>query len=848
MENVNQKTAPAESTQTAPAEGAAAAPVKKKEKLTWAERRRRWKQAKAEKRRREREYYRYAPWYVKAWHFWLRKTLIVLAVVAVCLAVFGPQMIGGMLTDYVMDARARTLTDKEREQIYVMSPRDEEGAARIDALPAVGEKETWAMYVYLVGADLEDDRENDLSYVTRMLTRDARDAAAAARTSNRLGMLSRFNDELKANGLELPAFYYNPQVPVPSDEEPDQDDKVATRDGCASTDIGEMTADVWSDNISVVIQAGGATHWTNQMINPNRTQRFLYKNGSFDEVSNLPLQKATDPETLAEFLRFCDKEYPADHRILVLWDHGAGAFGYAMDSIYGDSFSLKDVRKALTSVYGTEGGKAPFDIIGFDACLMSTLEVTHALSGFADYYCLSEESEPGDGWDYTPLLKTMSENPTMSPAKVAMTIADTYTDYYMGLNAKLNIDFVRALIGNDVTFSVIDAKKADELYGAYCELAEAQLRDAVKDIGVLSEIGRCGSKATRFGGAYYNVFGSVDLGNYVDYMIDSYPEACSKIKDLVGEAVLYHRENGSLSDATGIAVYLPTMINDINSLIYYLDYVYNISDDDSVKSLYYYKQAGCLNDELKEYVAGLTKVHPQVLDVQRLREFSKNKPELDSEGFRIPVDEKLQSMITDYRMEISRLSEEEQTLTYYGRDERVYLDGEGHLCSDFDGKWVSMGGVPLSVEIISSTPTSILYRSPVKYDGVQSWLEFSCDRDTEVFTITGIREMLDANDDLNYFVNAREIKTVEVGSSIIPLYDQSNLKTNSISKAEGERIRFSPRTQIKREALPDDYYLCTAVISDQRGDSYYSAVVSATMKNDKIENWAIDPRFIGRDY
>ena len=151
-------------------------------------------------------------------------------------------------------------------------------------------------------------------------------------------------------------------------------------------------------------------------------------------------------------------------------------------------------------------------------------------------------------------------------------------------------------------------------------------------------------------------------------------------------------------------------------------------------------------------------------------------------------------------------------------------------------------------EIISSTPASILYRSPVKYDGKQSWLEFSCDRDSEVFTITGVREMLDENDDLNYFVNARGVKTVEVGSSIVPLYDQANLKTNSITKVEGKKIRFGPRTQITRETLPDDYYLCTAVISDQRGDSYYSAVISATIKNDKITSWALDPRFIGRDY
>ena len=84
--------------------------------------------------------------------------------------------------------------------------------------------------------------------------------------------------------------------------------------------------------------------------------------------------------------------------MLVLWNHGGGPFGYGMDSIFGGMFSLKDIRTALSQVYRPNTSKPAFDIIGFDACLMSTLEVTNALDGFADYYCLSEESEPGDGW------------------------------------------------------------------------------------------------------------------------------------------------------------------------------------------------------------------------------------------------------------------------------------------------------------------------------------------------------------------------------------------------------------------------------------------------------------------
>ena len=66
-----------------------------------------------------------------------------------------------------------------------------------------------------------------------------------------------------------------------------------------------MTAGTWGDNISIVIQTGGATRWSNQMVNPNRTQRFLYRSGEFREVANLALKPPSEPETLADFLRFC---------------------------------------------------------------------------------------------------------------------------------------------------------------------------------------------------------------------------------------------------------------------------------------------------------------------------------------------------------------------------------------------------------------------------------------------------------------------------------------------------------------------------------------------------------------
>jgi len=156
----------------------------------------------------------------------------------------------------------------------------------------------------------------------------------------------------------------------------------------------------------------------------------------------------------------------------------------------------------------------------------------------------------------------------------------------------------------EVTFSVIDAAKASELYDAYVALCEKQLISAADDIGVLAEMSRCGSRATRYAEDYYDVYNTADLGNYAALLADSFPEESSRIRDLVGESVLYHRENGALNDSTGISVYLPTEVKDLYGLLYYLDYIYNVSDNDTITALYYYKQAGVILGQL-QHSAGI---------------------------------------------------------------------------------------------------------------------------------------------------------------------------------------------------------------------------------------------------
>jgi len=824
-----------------------AAPARK-ERLTRKEKRARWKAAKRAKKQEQREYYRYAPWPKKVWNLWLKKFLKVVMVLLLIVGVLAANMetifneiVVPILRTSIMEQRNKPLSEEQKKQIYELSPIDEEGAARIDALPKSKADETWTISVYIVGADLEDDTENDLSYVTTVMTRDAAQDAANESRMATMDRLNRYNTELADNGLELPKFFYYPDVPVASSTVVTQDVHVSERTGMASADISELTSGVWGDNIQIVIQTGGATHWTNDLINPNRTQRFLYKGGKFTEVADLPLQPASEPDTLAGFLRFCRDEYPADHNMLVLWDHGGGPFGYGQDSIFGQMLSLKNIREALSSVYRPNSAKPAFDIIGFDACLMGCLEVTHALEGFASYYCLSEEVIPGDGWDYGPWLQALTDDPTMSPALVGRKIADSYTDYYVTQN--INVP----MLENNTTFSVIDASKASELYDAYSALCRAQLVDAVQDLGVLADIGRCGVRATRYGVNHANVFNTADLGNYVDYTIDSYPEQSSRIKDLIKEAVLYHRDSGTLSDSTGMAVYIPTDVSDLNGLLYYLEYVYDICDSDSVRSLYYYKQAGCLNDEIKKYVATLTDKEPEILDITAFHDFSRAEPAIDSEGFVIPVNAELQRLMTGYQLEIGKYDDDEQTITYYGRADVLRLDGEGGLESTFDGTWICLNGEPLYVEPVSSTAAGIEYKAHINYDGNEAYLMISCDRDTGECAISGIRKV-DEDNAINSLASTRSIIEPEAGKKIVPLYVQTNYKTGETKSVEGKSIRFSARIEVTREQLPKGYYLTTAVISDSRGDNYYSRVIGATASGRAITEWKVDEGFFGRDY
>lgn len=126
----------------------------------------------------------------------------------------------------------------------------------------VSADDTWTICVYMVGSNLEDLNENDLSYVIDVMIADQKEQIESDREKKLRSNIRRYTEELAGSGLDLPSYFFYPEKPVASSRTVTRDVIVASAPGAASLDIDEMTRETWSDNIQIVIQTGGAKRWS----------------------------------------------------------------------------------------------------------------------------------------------------------------------------------------------------------------------------------------------------------------------------------------------------------------------------------------------------------------------------------------------------------------------------------------------------------------------------------------------------------------------------------------------------------------------------------------------------------
>lgn len=306
--------------------------------------------------------------------------------------------------------------------------------------------------------------------------------------------------------------------------------------GVASADIEEMAASTVGTNVNLVVETGGSSDWSfSREASTTTRQRWLVSNGDVQLLGDTGAGTMLDTGEVTDFVDWATGAYPADRYLLFFWDHGGGTVGgFGYDELYPDAsaLSLADIRSSL------EATGQKFDIVGFDACLMGTIETAYALEPCADYLLASEELEPGQGWSWTGFLSALEANPAAPSVDIGMQAIDDFIDHYASQGE------------TDVTLSLVDLREVPSVYenlGSF--LAQAQ--NAISaDNAKFQELSQARSRATAF------AEGQVDQVDLIDLIDRTAFAGKDELKAAVQSCVKYRTQSG-IAGANGLALYFP---------------------------------------------------------------------------------------------------------------------------------------------------------------------------------------------------------------------------------------------------------------------------------------------------
>ncbi len=326
-------------------------------------------------------------------------------------------------------------------------------------------------------------------------------------------------------------------------------------------DLEEMAAIGSNAKINIVVLADrsakgeeeGSDHYTSRAVgglrNWTTAKLMVVEKGKLRELADWGEVNMGNPATLRKFMQTVTAQFPAKRFGLVFGNHGDGWNGIVGDeSAGGDTLTTKELPVILKEITEKTG---KFELIGFDACLMGNFESAKAIAPFGKVMVASEELEPGDGWNYTPLMGKLTANPQMDGFALGKVIVDTFADFYFSPK--------QANTGKGVTLGVIDLDKIPALETTVNNLA-VRNQTLIKSGGDNSwrKTGRARKDTENFSknSHFY------DLADYAENLKRQHPDAeTAKAADAVVntlKSVVVHKINGAAHPhASGISIYFP---------------------------------------------------------------------------------------------------------------------------------------------------------------------------------------------------------------------------------------------------------------------------------------------------
>ncbi len=196
-----------------------------------------------------------------------------------------------------------------------------------------------------------------------------------------------------------------------------------------------------------------------------QTQYLLIQDGAIQQQGATTVEDSGDPRTLIKALSWAVTNYPSEHVVVDLWNHGSGSLnrvmrkqrGVCYDDSTGHFLTDIDYKNALDTIVTHYLHGRKIDIVCFDACLMADIEVAFTLQHYADFAVSSQQTVPGPGYNYTDVINTLAH---VSPSALdfAKAMVQSYERYYQNS-------------GQSYTLSAVDLSKLPTTVAATNTLA-----------------------------------------------------------------------------------------------------------------------------------------------------------------------------------------------------------------------------------------------------------------------------------------------------------------------------------------------------------------------------------------
>jgi hypothetical protein len=304
-------------------------------------------------------------------------------------------------------------------------------------------------------------------------------------------------------------------------------------------------------------------------------------------------------KTLADFVAWTKRAYPAKRYALILWDHGQGWRGIisptdevlvmvsrskinplnqpavgnvrlgfpfrtaigsplrslSFDETNKDKLYNQEIQLHLQQVLKAE----KLDLIAFDACLMAMVETAYAMRDVAGTMAASEELVPGTGFQYDEWLNLLTSDPRMDGPALGKVLVDSFEQRYGTASEFRDLNPL-------TTLSAVDLTKLDQLAAAITTLSKSLIAkfDSEKS-NIRSARESCSVYAPDALGDGRDYFLHIDLARFCDELAarsrdQEIRNKAAAVSAIIRSAVLRNYAGTARRDtfgSHGLAIYFP---------------------------------------------------------------------------------------------------------------------------------------------------------------------------------------------------------------------------------------------------------------------------------------------------